>query len=135
MKRLILFIVLQASICLSGFAQNEIDQLVNNYSAISTSKYTSAVERNPKNRAIIKVVKMLDMEYTNVTPFVNAFKKERAQGDFSERKVGDDLIMTLTTQTTKQNRIYMLKAEDYYINGKLHNAKSACSVTIIVKMK
>ena len=118
-----------------ALAQNKIDNLVDNYSSISTSKYTSAVERNPKTRAVMKVVKVLELSYANIQPFVEAFKAEANHGDFCERKDGDALILTLACRGAKNNRIYMLKADDYYRYGGRHANRTACNITIIVKYK
>lgn len=130
-----LLLVIWMSIAAPALAQNKIDNLVDNYSAISTSKYTSAVERNPKTRAVVKVVKVLELSYTNIQPFVEAFRAEANHDDFCERKDGDALILTLACRGTKNNRIYMLKADDYYRYGGRHANRTACTITIIVKYK
>ncbi len=136
MKQTILaLLMLLMGFTVPAWAQNKIDTLVDYYSATSTSKYTSAVERNPKTRAVVKVVKILELSYVNILPFVDAFKAEANQGDFSERKDGDALIITLACRGTKSNRIYMLKAEDYYQYGGRSNNRTNCNITIIVKYK
>lgn len=96
---------------------------------------SSVVERNPKNRAVVKVVKVLEISYADITPFVKAFKQEAENGDFTERKNGNTLIMTLASRGTTQNRIYMLKADNYYREHGGHNTHTKCNVTIIVKHK
>ena len=40
-------------------AQNSIDKAVDEYSSIGKSTFTSAVERDPKTRKVLKVVKIL----------------------------------------------------------------------------
>ncbi len=129
-QRLIILLVFLLCTKLTTWAQNRIDNLVDRYSAVSTSKYTSAIERNPKTHAVVKVVKVLELSYTNVSKFVEAFRQEAHSGDFSERKNGDNLIMTLTSRGASCNRIYMLKADDYYTDHHTH-----CNITIIVKYK
>ena len=47
------------------FAQNAIDKAVDEYSSIGNSKFTSAVERDPQTRKVLKVVKVL--QPTNIT--------------------------------------------------------------------
>lgn len=120
--------------CSVAQAQNRIDALVDRYSSSTSSKFTSAVERNPKTRNIVKVVKVLELNYANILPFVEAFRYESKQGDYSERKDGSTLIMTLTMSGRTQNRIYMLKASDYYSGGS-RNRITDCNITIIVKNK
>lgn len=119
----------------TAMAQNRIDDLVDRYSAVSTSKYTSAVERNPKTRTVVKVVKVLEFNYGSVKPWVDAFREEAKQGNFSERKENDDLIMTLTTREANRNRIYMLKVDDFYAYNTIRYNHLHCNVTIIVKYK
>ena len=136
MKQKIFILIAFLSLCVCHInAQNKIDKLVDNYSAHTTSKYTSAVERNPKTRAIVKVVKVLELNYCNIQPFVNAFREEAKNGDFSEHKTDKDLTMTLTSRGATKNRIYMLKAKDYYANSGYTSRLSNCCITIIVKFK
>ena len=79
-QRILLFMVLLAMVASTAKAQNKIDDLVNHFSSNTTSKYTSAVERNPKTREVVKVVKILEMNYCDATPFVNAFKRDTSSG-------------------------------------------------------
>lgn len=132
-----IFILLAFILCikLTVLAQNRIDNLVDRYSAVSTSKYTSAIERNPKTRAVMKVVKVLELSNTNASKFVETFRQEANSGDFSERKDGDNLIMTLALRRTTCNRIYMLKADDYYTDSRALKNHAHCNITIIVKYK
>lgn len=135
MKRIIIILLAVVIHFATAMAQNSIDDLVDKYSAISKSKYTSAVERNPRTRAVVKVVKVLEFEYGSVKPLVDAFRQESRQGNFSERKEGDDLIMTLTTREPARNRIYMLKVDDFYAYSTVRYNHLHCNVTIIVKYK
>jgi len=136
MKQMILIMLaLLMDFAVPAMAQNKIDALVDNYSAVSTSKFTSAVERNPKTRAVVKVVKVLELSHANVRPFVEAFKAEASRGDFSEHKDGDTLVMTLACRGAKQNRIYMLTAADYYKYEGIRYEHTSCNITIIVKYK
>lgn len=134
-QRILLFMVLLAMVASTAKAQNKIDDLVNHFSSYTTSKYTSAVERNPKTREVVKVVKILEMNYCDATPFVNAFKRDTSSGELSESRSGNDLVMTRTVQGKKQNRIYMLKADGYYNKYGQTKARSHCMITIIIKYK
>ncbi len=134
-QRIFIILVVAMSFSATVMAQNSIDNLVNRYSANSTSKYTSAVKRNAKTRAVEKVVKVLEFNYGSVKSFVDAFKQEAKQGDFSEQKEGDDLIMSLTVRESNRNRIYMLKVDDFYAYNTIRYNHLHCCVTTIVKYK
>lgn len=116
-------------------AQNSIDNLVDKYSTTGSSKFTSAVERNPKTRAVVKVVKVLEISgWLDIRPFINAFKNEARTGDFTERHDDDDLVMMLTTKSDSRNRIYMLKAQGGYTGSKGRRYEYT-KITIIVKYR
>lgn len=134
-QRILLFMTLLAMVVSTARAQSKIDDLVDHFSTSTTSKYTSAVERNPKTREVVKVVKILEMNYCDATPFVNAFKKDTSNGELSETRSGNDLVMTRTMQGKKQNRIYMLKADGYYNKYGLTKTRSHCTITVIIKYK
>lgn len=133
--RILLLVVVLAMMTSIASAQSKIDDLVDRYSTSTTSKYTSAVERNPKTREVVKVVKILEMNYCNVATFVNAFKNDDSNSDLSESRSNNDLVMTRTMRVKKQNRIYMLKADGYYNKYGPTKIKSHCTVTIIIKYK
>ena len=133
--RILLLVVVLAMMTSIASAQSKIDDLVDRYSTSTTSKYTSAVERNPKTREVVKVVKILEMNYCNVATFVNAFKNDDSNSDLSESRSNNDLVMTRTMRGKKQNRIYMLKADGYYNKYGLTKARSHCMVTVIIKYK
>lgn len=133
-QRILLFIALWTMALSTALAQNKIDDLVDHYSTSTSSKYTSAVERNPQTREVVKVVKVLEMNYCETSRFVHAFKNETNGGELSESRSGNDLVMTLTMQGKKQNRIYMLKADGYYKNNYYRN-RSHCVITVIIKYK
>lgn len=133
--RILLLIVVLAMMTPIASAQSKIDDLVDRYSTSTMSKYTSAVERNPQTREVVKVVKILEMNYCDVATFVNAFKKDTSSGELSESRSGNDLVMTRTVQGKKQNRIYMLKADGYYNKYGMTKARSHCMITIIIKYK
>lgn len=130
-QRFLLFIAFWTMVLSTAMAQNKIDDLVDHYSTSTSSKYTSAVERNPQTREVIKVVKVLEMNYCDINPFVYAFKKDTSSGELSESRSGNDLVLTRTMQGKKQNRIYMLKADGYYKN----RIRPHCIITVIIKYK
>ena len=47
-------------------AQNSIDRMMDNYSSRGTSRFTSAVEREPKTRKVLKVVNVLELRHDGV---------------------------------------------------------------------
>ena len=51
-------------------AQNSIDRMVEEYSAIGGSKFTSAVERDPNTSRVKKVVKRLVVNGVNAQRFI-----------------------------------------------------------------
>lgn len=110
-------------------AQNSIDEMVDELSTIGGAKFTSVVQRNPKTRAIEKVVKKLEIGGMNSKKFINAFKNETRRNKTTTTTYSDGEVTTIiTTSNQKTNRIYMIKYEDeqYYPD---------VSVTIIVKVK
>lgn len=133
--RILLLIVVLAMMTSIASAQSKIDDLVDRYSTSTMSKYTSAVERNPRTREVVKVVKILEMNYCDVATFVNAFKNDDSNSDLSESRSNNDLVMTRTMRGKKQNRIYMLKADGYYNKYGSTKIRSHCAITIIIKYK
>lgn len=134
-QRLIIFLVMLLNFTFSAMGQNKIDNLVNRYSSNTTSRFTSAVERNPKTHAIAKVVKVLELNYTNIQPFITAFEQEANNSDFSKRRDDNDLIIVLISREALHNRIYMLKAYNYYGANGYCNNRTNSDITIIVKYK
>ena len=113
----------------SASAQNEIDRLVDKFSTVGWSTFTSAVERDPKTHRIIKTVKTLETNGQNIGALKKAFENEAHTGNFSKKREDDVTKMVLTVQTEKTNRVYML---NYSSNGYVfHGGKT----TIIVKVK
>ncbi len=108
-------------------AQNEIDRMVENYSLIGHSTFTSAVERNPHTRKIVKVVKVLSTADPGAWRFVSVFRKLARSGSSTETRENGRLMMTLATSSARSNRIYMLQTG----TGNHTNVK----VTIIIKVK
>lgn len=128
-QRILLFMALLAMVVSTARAQSKIDDLVDHFSTSTTSKYTSAVERNPKTREVVKVVKILEMNYCDATPFVNAFKKDTSNGELSETRSGNDLVMTRTMQGKKLN-LSTIGSAFSLLNVNVANAQNANAQTV-----
>lgn len=132
-RRLFFIFALLAALAASAFGQNSIDRLVENHSSVGQSKFTSAVERDPKTRKIQRVVKVLELTNADISRFAAAFKHEAATGDFTERRTDDGLTLVLTVRGKGQNRVYMMKCTGPYANGRKATRYSFIKVTVIVK--
>ena len=110
-------------------AQNAIDKAVDEYSSIGNSKFTSAVERDPQTRKVLKVVKVLQPTNITINKLRRAFLEEQKNGQFSLVTNEEEETMTLTIENSKENRVYMMQYMHRgasFTNGK---------VTIIIKYK
>lgn len=110
-------------------AQNSIDKAVDEYSSIGKSTFTSAVERDPKTRKVLKVVKILQPTDMTINKLRKAFLQEQENGQFSIMVNDEEETMTLTVENEKENRVYMMKYVNHrssFTNGK---------VTIIIRYK
>ena len=74
-RRIVLTIVLLAGIAAGAAAQNVIDWMVDDFSSRGSSRFTSAVERDPRTRNVRKVVNVLEVENADVGKFISAFKR------------------------------------------------------------
>lgn len=128
MKHIAIFFALCLWLVMPVGAQNRIDKMVENYSTVGSSTFTSVVERDPSTRQVQKVVKVLQVPGHQTDQFRTAFLKERKSGTFVQQQQDNEQTMTLTCETSKQVRIYMLRLE-----GRLHYRSG--KVTILVKMK
>lgn len=133
--RIIMTALLLTSLITAAVAQNSIDGLIDNYSSVGMSKFTSAVERDPRTHKVLKVVKVLQLEQIGIKDFIKAFKGEAKTGDFSEKYDDDGCTLMLTTQNAKQNRIYMLRCTDPYIPGRRNTNYGYAKITLIIKYK
>lgn len=103
-------------------AQNSIDKAVDEYSSIGKSTFTSAVERDPKTRKVLKVVKILQPTDMSINKLRKAFLQEQENGQFSIMVNGEEETMTLTVENEKENRVYMMKYANHrssFTNGKV----------------
>ncbi len=101
-------------LCFTTFlrAQNSIDEVVDNFSTVGSSTYTSAIERDPQTRRVIKVVKTLETRGKVVSDLIDAFNKERETGSFSRKEENDEVTMILATENKSGNRVYMFQCRD-----------------------
>lgn len=130
-RRLILILFFTLGTLLAAMAQNSIDRQVERYSAIGQSRFTSAVERDPRQ----KVVKVLELYDKGVKALIDAFKAESPNGDFTEKRDSKGLTMILTTSRPRQNRVYMLKCDSPYSFGAHAGSYGHAKVTIIIRYK
>lgn len=108
-------------------AQNSIDRLVEEYSTSGPSVFTSAVERDPQTRKVVKVVNVLEVKSQQITPFVRAFEREKSTANVQTSIKNGESTVVLTCERNGFRRIYMLQRRSdprAYIGGK---------VTIIIK--
>ena len=116
-------------LCFSAWlrAQNSIDEVVDNFSTVGSSTYTSAIERDPQTRKVVRVVKTLETRWQVVSDLIRAFQKERETGTFSRKEENEEVTMILATENEGGNRVYMLQ----YSGKGYHRGKA----TIIIKPK
>lgn len=116
-------------LCFSAWlrAQNSIDEVVDNFSTMGSSTYTSAIERDPQTRKVVRVVKTLETRGQVVSDLIRAFQKERETGTFSRKEENEEVTMILATENEGGNRVYMLQ----YSGRGYHRGKA----TIIIKPK
>ena len=102
------------ALCLMCFttllnAQNRIDEVVDSFSTVGSSTYTSAVERDPQTRQVIKVVKTLETRGDIIKDIIDAFEQEHETGSFSRKEEDNEVTMILATENISSNRVYMLQ--------------------------
>lgn len=127
-KRTVITIILVLCSVIRIHGQNKLDEMVDKYSAIGPSMFTSAVERDPKTRKVIKVVKKLSISNRDTPKFRDAFKSV-ATGNFTETISEGKTVMLLTEETRHCNRIYMLTFKTQNYSTYLHDG----NITIIIK--
>lgn len=132
-RRLFFIFAFLSALAASTFAQNSIDRLVENYSSVGQSKFTSAVERDPKTRKIQRVVKVLELTNADINRFAAAFKREAATGDFTERRTDGGLTLVLTVRGKGQNCVYMMKCTSPYSYERNSTRYAFAKITVIVK--
>lgn len=128
MIRKTIYILLLAVFPLAAAAQNSIDRVVGEFSTTGNAEFTSVVQRNPKTRAIEKVVKKLTTGGHNSLRIVKTFNNEAARHSCTTN-VADGFTTKIFTETDERsNRVYMMK----HSNGRGYRD---VEITIIIKVK
>ncbi|MBR5062661.1 MAG: DUF5024 domain-containing protein [Prevotella sp.] len=128
MKQLFLTIAMTLFLSLGAYSQNKIDQLVETYSTLGSSTFTSIVDRNQQTRKVQKVVKTLTIKGKLASELKKAFKEEAETGTFRESHQDEEETYMLTVERPQQSRLYML-----HLSGSTAYRTGKC--TIIVKIK
>lgn len=124
-----IYLIIMLFFPLFATAQNSVDQLVDELSTTGNADFTSIVQRNPKTKAVEKVVKKLETNSINSKKFINAFKKEaKLNKTTTTTRSNGEITTIITTSNKKTNRIYMIKYDEdsYY---------PEVNITIIIKVK
>ena len=132
MKRFILLWLISLIAAASLSAQNSIDRFVDNESTIGQSKFTSVVERDPKTREVVRVVKVRELTRgIDINACQNHFEAESKTGRFTHNIDADNHhTLFLAVEGKKQDRIYMLQ-----YTGKQPMQGQDGKVTVVIKMK
>ncbi len=132
MKRYILFWIICLTAEASLWAQNRIDRFVDNESTIGRSKFTSVVERDPKTRAVVRVVKVRELTRgIDINACQEYFEAESKTGRFSHNIDADDRhTLLLAVEGESRDRIYMLQ-----YTGKRPMQGRDGKVTVVMKVK
>ena len=128
MKHIFLLLITFTALSYNNItAQNTIDRLVDQYSAVGNSKYTSVVQRNPETGKVIRVVKTLYLPHQSVAKFKNAFQNEANTGDNYTETNGNTVTSTLIVNKQQNTRVYTLR----YNKNREPNTRA--QTTIIIK--
>lgn len=90
-------------------AQNSIDALVERYYSTDGSTFTSAVERDPATRRVIKMVKVLKVGTTKAQEFKRAFTQEARKTSSSTTQDGERYTIALTVAGADRRTVYLLQ--------------------------
>ena len=135
------FFILLATLLLTAFTaaaqsgsagkENSIDRLVNSESTHGQSKFTSVVERDPRTREVIRVVKVRELSRgIDISSCEERFEAESRTGRFTHKvEEGNRHTLLLSVEGEAQNRIYMLQ----YTADWAMKARDG-KVTIVIKM-
>ena len=132
MKRYILFWIICLTAEASLWAQNRIDRFVDNESTIGRSKFTSVVERAPKTRAVVRVIKVRELTRgIDINACQEYFEAESKTVRFSHNIDADDRhTLLLAVEGESRDRIYMLQ-----YTGKRPMQGRDGKVTVVMKVK
>lgn len=133
-RKMIIMALLFVMATVNATAQNRIDNMMENYSSRGTSRYTSAVERNPKTRKVQKVVNVIELNnHIGINDFINAFRQESKSGNFIERHTENGLILMLTIRGERNNRIYMINCTGAYTPARQKTNYRKAKISAIIK--
>lgn len=132
-RRIIITAVILVTSMVNVAAQNRIDEMIENYSSRGTSRFTSAVERDPKTRKVLKVVNVLELNQMGINEFINVFRGESKKGNFTEKRTEGSLALMLTVRGERQNRIYMMHCTDPYTPYRKNTHYGQAKITVIIK--
>lgn len=121
--------MLLGAVTLGAQAQNKIDKLVDTYSTLGSSVFTTAVKRDPKTRAVKKVVKVLQVLQPKAQTLVDTFRDVADRHpQTTEQQANGTTTLIMTEQRPNQVRVYMLEYQK-------HTVVSSATVTIICSFK
>lgn len=123
MRQIVMFL-LAVLFSLHAGAQNAVDRMVEEFSSVGQARFTSAIERNPQTREVVKVVKTLRLESPGDRKLRNGFLQEAKNHDSNTTVANGRNTVIFSEGTHKSARVYMLKYNDDY-----------AEVTIIVNFK
>ena len=113
MKQVVI-LLLAVLFSLHAGAQNAVDRMVENFSTIGEARFTSAIERNPQTREVVKVVKTLRLESPSDRKLRNGFLQEAKNHDSTTTAATNCKTVIFGDETHTVARVYMLKYNDDY---------------------
>lgn len=123
MKQMVI-IIMTAMFSMNAMAQNAVDRMVEEFSSVGQARFTSAIERNPQTREVVKVVKTLRVGSPNDRTLRRGFLNESKHHDSTTSVNNGHKSVIFSEETNDAARVYMLKYDDDY-----------AEVTIIVNRK
>lgn len=128
MRRWVILTLVFFCMVINANAQNKIDEIVEDFSVPGTSTFSSVVERNPKTRKVVKVVKVLQLANISGFPAIkDAFDEEGKNGNLLTQTDRETTTVTITQENKSEIRIYSFSYET--------RTKRNGVVTIIIKYK
>ena len=105
--------LLTVMLTLHAAAQNSVDRMVDEFQTVGEARFTSAIERNPQTREVVKVVKTLKVGMPNSKQLREGFIKESNRHDTSFRGDGETKTLIFSEEQKGNARVYMLKYDEY----------------------
>ena len=118
-RRHLTLIFLMLITAFNAQAQNSIDRLVDNFSAVGNAKYSSIVQRHPETRAVVRTIRTLTLQDQSIKPIKKAFDDEAGTGDTYTTVKDGHTTTVLIVQANKKKRVYTLKyrSDSHYSTG------------------